>query len=70
MHDPPQMVFPNENAPYSDYLAPAVPYVQMRLFCGILGLLTIPMSYITVKAAGHSTAAALVAASLVCFGKV
>ncbi|KAI8584241.1 hypothetical protein K450DRAFT_182243 [Umbelopsis ramanniana AG] len=50
-----------------DYLAPAVPYVSMRLFCGILGLLTIPMSYITVKASGHSTAAALVAATLVCF---
>ncbi|GAB5592199.1 hypothetical protein Unana1_07099 [Umbelopsis nana] len=51
-----------------DYLESGVPYVTMRLFCGVLGVLTIPMSYITVKAAGHSTAAGLVAAVLTCFG--
>lgn len=55
---------------YRDYLEPGVPYVTMRLFCGVLGVLTIPMSYITVKAAGHSTAAGLVAAILTCFGKI
>ncbi|CAM0142831.1 unnamed protein product [Umbelopsis sp. WA50703] len=50
-----------------DYLESGVPYVAMRLFCGILGVLTIPMAYLTVKASGHSTPAALIAAALTCF---
>ncbi|KAJ2959469.1 hypothetical protein NQZ79_g5063 [Umbelopsis isabellina] len=50
-----------------DYLESGVPYVAMRLFCGILGVLTIPIAYLTVKASGHSTPAALVAAALTCF---
>ncbi|KAG2182167.1 hypothetical protein INT43_007094 [Umbelopsis isabellina] len=50
-----------------DYLESEVPYVAMRLFCGILGVLTIPIAYLTVKASGHSTPAGLIAAALTCF---
>lgn len=41
----------------------------MRVFCGIAGLLVVPIAYLTVRGAGHSIAAGLVAAFMVCYGK-
>lgn len=41
----------------------------MRVFCGITGLLVVPIAYLTVRGAGHSIAAGLVAAFMVCYGK-
>lgn len=46
-----------------------MPYVAMRVFCGIAGLLVVPIAYFTIRSAGHSIAAALVAAFMVCYGK-
>ncbi|KAG2195696.1 hypothetical protein INT47_012917 [Mucor saturninus] len=50
-----------------DYLEENVPYVIMRVFCGITGLLVVPIAYLTVRSAGHSIAAGLVAAFMVCY---
>ncbi|KAI9267568.1 Dolichyl-phosphate-mannose-protein mannosyltransferase-domain-containing protein [Helicostylum pulchrum] len=50
-----------------DYLEENVPYVIMRVFCGITGLLVVPIAYLTVRGAGHSIAAGLVAAFMVCY---
>ena len=41
----------------------------MRFFCGLMGLLVVPIAYLTVRGAGHSVAAGLVAALMVCYGK-
>lgn len=54
---------------YRDYLVDHVPYVPMRFFCGLMGLLVVPIAYLTVRGAGHSVAAGLVAALMVCYGK-
>ncbi|KAG0783464.1 hypothetical protein G6F16_003015 [Rhizopus arrhizus] len=50
-----------------DYLVDHVPYVPMRFFCGLMGLLVVPIAYLTVRGAGHSVAAGLVAALMVCY---
>ncbi|CAG8677774.1 23027_t:CDS:10, partial [Cetraspora pellucida] len=50
-----------------DYLEPKVPYVIMRLVSGILGVLVIPIAYLTIKLAGFSTIAAFLVANLVIF---
>ncbi|CAG8785268.1 25237_t:CDS:2, partial [Racocetra persica] len=50
-----------------DYLGPKVPYVIMRLLPGILGVLVIPIAYLTIKLAGFSTIAAFLVANLVLF---
>ncbi|KAI7904603.1 Dolichyl-phosphate-mannose-protein mannosyltransferase-domain-containing protein [Cokeromyces recurvatus] len=50
-----------------DYLEEHVPYVIMRTFCGIMGLLVVPIAYLTIRGAGHSIAAGLVAAFMVCY---
>ncbi|KAJ1920771.1 hypothetical protein IWQ60_006926 [Tieghemiomyces parasiticus] len=50
-----------------DYLAAKVPYYGMRLMPAFLGLLTVPICYLTVKQSGHSTAAAVLGAALVTF---
>lgn len=42
----------------------------MRLFCGLAGLLVVPIAYLTIRSAGHSVAAALIAAFMVCYGKI
>lgn len=52
-----------------DYLEDKVPYVIMRAFCGLTGLLVVPIAYLTIRGAGHSIAAGLVAALMVCYGK-
>lgn len=53
-----------------DYLEENVPYVIMRVFCGLTGLLVVPIAYLTVRGAGHSIAAGLVAAFMVCYGNM
>ncbi|CAG8548855.1 10266_t:CDS:10, partial [Gigaspora margarita] len=50
-----------------DYIEPKVPYVIMRLVSGILGVLVIPIAYLTIKLAGFSTIAAFLVSSLVIF---
>jgi len=40
----------------------------MRVFCGLTGLLVVPIAYLTVRGAGHSIAAGLVAAFMVLYG--
>ncbi|KAL7322985.1 hypothetical protein PS15p_210952 [Mucor circinelloides] len=50
-----------------DYLEENVPYVIMRVFCGLTGLLVVPIAYLTVRGAGHSIAAGLVAAFMVLY---
>ena len=51
-----------------DYLAPGVPYVAMRLLPAIMGVAVVPISFLTLKAAGCSTPTSLLAAGLVIFG--
>ncbi|KAI8377587.1 glycosyltransferase family 39 protein [Radiomyces spectabilis] len=50
-----------------DYIEPGVPYVPMRVFCGLLGVLVVPICYLTMRGAGHSVAAGIVAALMVCY---
>ncbi|KAH7119820.1 Dolichyl-phosphate-mannose-protein mannosyltransferase-domain-containing protein [Dendryphion nanum] len=50
-----------------DYLEPGVPYVAMRLLPGILGVLTIPTMFLTLKATGCRTTTAAMGAGLVIF---
>ncbi|CAG8440042.1 13063_t:CDS:10 [Ambispora leptoticha] len=50
-----------------DYLEPKVPYVAMRLMPGILGILVIPISYLTIKLAGFSTISATLVAAILIF---
>ena len=52
-----------------DYLATNVPYVAMRLMCGLMGVAVVPMAYYTIKNSGHSLHASILAAVLVLFGK-
>lgn len=51
-----------------DYLAPGVPYVAMRLLPAIMGIAVVPISYLTLKAAGCSTATAFMGAGLITIG--
>ncbi|PWW79919.1 Glycosyltransferase Family 39 protein [Tuber magnatum] len=50
-----------------DYLAPGVPYVAMRMLPALLGILVVPIIFLTLKAAGNSTATASLGAGLVIF---
>ncbi|KAF9319895.1 Protein O-mannosyl-transferase 1 [Linnemannia elongata] len=50
-----------------DYIEPKVPYVPMRLMCGIMGVAVVPMAFYTVRNSGHSIHAATLAALLVLF---
>ena len=50
-----------------DYLEPGVPYVAMRLLPAILGILTIPTMFLTLKAAGCKTRTAAMGAGLLIF---
>jgi dolichyl-phosphate-mannose-protein mannosyltransferase len=52
-----------------DYLEPKVPYVTMRMLPAILGILTIPTMFLTLKAAGCRTTTAALGAGLVIFGR-
>ncbi|KAL0074666.1 Dolichyl-phosphate-mannose-protein mannosyltransferase-domain-containing protein [Phycomyces blakesleeanus] len=50
-----------------DYIESDVPYVPIRVFCGICGLLVVPIAYLTMRGSGHSVAAGLVVALMVCY---
>ena len=52
-----------------DYLEPGVPYVAMRLVPAIMGVMTVPIIFFTLKAAGCRTTAAAMGAGLLIFGK-
>ena len=53
----------------NDYLEPGVPYVAMRLLPAVLGILTVPIMFLTLKATGCRTLTASMGASLLIFGK-
>ncbi|KAI5295292.1 hypothetical protein KEM52_001811 [Ascosphaera acerosa] len=50
-----------------DYLEPQVPYVAMRMLPAILGILTVPTMFLTLKAYGCRTSTASLGAILVTF---
>ncbi|CAG8676919.1 4103_t:CDS:10, partial [Funneliformis mosseae] len=50
-----------------DYLEPKVPYVAMRLMPASLGIFLIPISYLTIKLSGFSSAASFLVATLIIF---
>ena len=52
-----------------DYVEPKVPYVSMRLLPAICGVLTIPMMFLTLKAAGTRTTTAALGSGLLIFGE-
>lgn len=51
-----------------DYIEPGVPYVAMRLFPAICGILLAPTMFLTLKAAGCRTVVAFMGAGLIIFG--
>lgn len=53
-----------------DYLEPGVPYVAMRLLPAVMGVLTVPMIFLTLKAAGCRTMTAALGAGMVIFGRI
>jgi dolichyl-phosphate-mannose-protein mannosyltransferase len=53
-----------------DYLEPRVPYVAMRLLPAILGVLTVPLMFLTLKASGCQTITAVLGAGVIIFGKM
>jgi hypothetical protein len=52
-----------------DYLEPGVPYVAMRMLPAILGVLTVSLMFLTLKATGCRTSTAVMGAGLVIFGR-
>lgn len=52
-----------------DYLEPGVPYVAMRLFPAICGILLAPFMFLTLKAVGCRTTTAVLGAGFIIFGK-
>jgi len=51
-----------------DYVEPGVPYVAMRLLPAIMGVMTIPTIFLTLKASGCRTMTAALGAGMVIFG--
>lgn len=51
-----------------DYIEPGVPYVAMRLFPAIMGIITVPTIFLTLKASGCRTSVATMGSLLVTFG--
>jgi dolichyl-phosphate-mannose-protein mannosyltransferase len=51
-----------------DYLEPGVPYVAMRMFPAICGILLAPTMFLTLKAAGCRTFTAIMGAGAIIFG--
>lgn len=52
-----------------DYIEPGVPYVSMRLLPAILGVLTVPLMFLTLKASGCRTSTSVMGAVMVTFGQ-
>ncbi|MCJ1395362.1 hypothetical protein MMC18_008246 [Xylographa bjoerkii] len=50
-----------------DYLEPGVPYVAMRLLPALMGVMTVPAMFLTLKAAGCRTMTAVMGAGLIIF---
>ncbi|GJJ68654.1 dolichyl-phosphate-mannose-protein mannosyltransferase [Entomortierella parvispora] len=50
-----------------DYIEPKVPYIPMRMMCGLMGVAVVPMAFYTVRNSGHSLHASILAALLVLF---
>jgi dolichyl-phosphate-mannose-protein mannosyltransferase len=46
-----------------------VPYVGMRGFCALMGAITIPVVYATMRESGYPIAIAVFSASLILFGE-
>lgn len=51
-----------------DYLEPGVPYVAMRMLPAILGIFTVPIMFLTLKATGCRTVTAVLGAGAILFG--
>ena len=51
-----------------DYVEPGVPYVAMRLVSGLMGVMTIPTMFLTLKATGCHTLTAAMGGALLIFG--
>ena len=51
-----------------DYVKPGVPYVAMRLLPALMGVMTVPTIFLTLKAAGCRTMTATMGAGLIIFG--
>ena len=51
-----------------DYVEPGVPYVAMRLLPALMGVMTVPTIFLTLKAAGCRTMTAAMGAGLIIFG--
>lgn len=51
-----------------DYVEPGVPYVAMRLLPAIMGVMTVPMIFLTLKATGCRTTTATLGAGMIIFG--
>lgn len=51
-----------------DYVEPGVPYVSMRLLPALMGVLTIPIMFLTLKSSGCKTSTAAMGAGLILFG--
>ena len=51
-----------------DYLEPGVPYVAMRLLPAIMGVMTVPTIFLTLKATGCRTMTATLGAGMIIFG--
>ncbi|ORZ25448.1 Dolichyl-phosphate-mannose-protein mannosyltransferase-domain-containing protein [Absidia repens] len=54
-------------AKLSGFNEAGVPYIPMRSFCALNGVLVIPIAYWTMRGCGHSISAGLVAALMVCY---
>ena len=52
-----------------DYVEPGVPYVAMRLLPAFMGVMTVPILFLTLKAAGCRTMTATLGAGLIIFGE-
>lgn len=52
-----------------DYLEPGVPYVAMRMLPAIMGVLTIPTMFLTLRSSGCRSTTAALGAALLIFGK-
>ncbi|KAI9275246.1 glycosyltransferase family 39 protein [Helicostylum pulchrum] len=50
-----------------DYLSSRVPYVPIRVFCALNGILLVPISYWTIRNSGFSVKAAILTAFMICY---
>jgi dolichyl-phosphate-mannose-protein mannosyltransferase len=53
-----------------DYIEPNVPYVAMRMFPAICGILLAPIMFLTLKTVGCRTVTALLGSSFIIFGMI